>query len=525
MVKSMNAAVAGLRAHQTRMDVLSHNIANVNTWGFKSRTANFQDSLYVNTINGAAGNTNTGRQGGINTSQLGYGSTVSSISSNFSTSSGQYTGNSLDCMVNGPAFFIVGPWLGADGEITPISGESFSNSGLFLSRVGMFSVDSNGYLVDGKGNYVYGYQAAEGYTNTPTTTTQYTITTNTTTVVTGTRKQTDDKAHDLLEDDQGNYYYTEDADGDGTEELYNADGTPASGTQDTTGGTITLDGVSLSPSFTSKIEATKVSDGIYNITIMDGTKVVETYSGVEKKPDGSYVKADGTKIVTDGNGTITITTETTVKKTTTDTPPNSEEKELPSEGNVKKTIKTDVKITKETETAAYELVGMYGGDSDAEGATLVGEESPSEGKTMLTPIRIPIALTKGEDGTYTVNADGERYEIVTYTVSRDGTIVGVDKDSVPHTIGQIAVATVENPNGLEQTNGYLYTIGANAGRVTASETNASTGTIDSNYLEMSNVDLAYELSIMITTQRGYQANTKIITVTDQMLEELVNMKR
>ncbi len=308
MVKSMNAAIAGLKSHQTKMDVLSNNIANVNTWGFKSRTTNFQDALYSNSISGSAGKMENGKLGGINTSQIGYGNTVSSISTNYTTGSGQYTGNPLDCMIDGTAFFIVGPYR--DTAATPIDNKGIGKNGLFLSRVGIFQPDSNGYLVDNTGNYVYGYSAT-------------------------------------------------------------------------------------------------------------------TVAG----------------------GTVTINND------------------------------------------------------------------------KLVPIRIP-------EKTPAVGANpAERYAIQTWTIGTDGTVVGVDEENIPHTIGQIAVASVENPSGLEQSNGYLYSIGANAGNVLAMQTTSATGTIKSNFLEMSNVDLASDIATMITTQRGYQANTKIITVTDEMLEQLVNMKR
>ena len=85
MVKSMTAAIAGLKSHQTKMDVLGNNIANVNTWGYKSRTTNFQDAMYTNQISGSGGNDSINGTGGVNTSQLGYGTTVSSISTNFTT--------------------------------------------------------------------------------------------------------------------------------------------------------------------------------------------------------------------------------------------------------------------------------------------------------------------------------------------------------------------------------------------------------------------------------------------------------
>lgn len=304
MVKSMNAAIAGLKSHQTKMDVLSNNIANVNTWGFKSRTTNFQDALYSNSISGSAGKMENGKLGGINTSQIGYGNTVSSISTNYTKGSSQYTGNPLDCMIDGTAFFIVGPYR--DTAATTIDNKGIGKNGLFLSRVGIFQPDSNGYLVDNTGNYVYGYSATE------------------------------------------------------------------------TNGTVNIDNAKLVP-----------------IKIPDKPKT---------------------------------------------NPP-------------------------------------------------------------------------------------ERYAIQTWTIGTDGTVVGVDDENIPHTIGQIAVASVENPSGLEQSNGYLYSIGANAGNVLAMQTTSATGTIKSNFLEMSNVDLASDIATMITTQRGYQANTKIITVTDEMLEQLVNMKR
>ena len=115
---------------------------------------------------------------------------------------------------------------------------------------------------------------------------------------------------------------------------------------------------------------------------------------------------------------------------------------------------------------------------------------------------------------------------MSYTIGTDGTIVGITKDSKPYTLGKIAVANVQNPNGLEQDQGYLYTVGPNAGTVEHEEAGSdAVGKILSGYLEMANVDLANEIATMITTQRGYQANTKMITVTDEMLAELVNMKR
>lgn len=294
MVKSMYAAIAGLRSHQSKMDVISNNIANVNTWGYKSRSANFQDAMYQNVINSTAGNATAGGTGGQNSSQLGYGVNVGSITTNFTTGSWGFTGDPLNCMINGNGFFIVGPMI-AD-PTAGIASNNFATSGLSLSRVGIFSVDNNGYLIDDGRNYVYGF------------------------------------------------------------------------TQNTDG-----------------------------------------------------------------------------------------------------TLNTDV----------------------------------------LKPLKIPN------------DATGQQYKIQTYKIGTDGTITGITFDKEQITIGKLALAAVENPNGLEQSAGYLYSAGPNAGQITAVEGDYFL----SNYLEMSNVELASDMASMITTQRGYQANSKIITVTDEMLEQLVNMKR
>ena len=121
---------------------------------------------------------------------------------------------------------------------------------------------------------------------------------------------------------------------------------------------------------------------------------------------------------------------------------------------------------------------------------------------------------------------GQRYDIQGWKMNEDGTIMGTDRSNRTIPIGQLALVSVENPNGLEKQNGYYYSVGPNAGAVEAIKPNGGpVGIIRGGYLEMANVDLANEFSNMITTQRGFQANSKIITVTDEMLQELVNMKR
>ena len=155
MVRSMIAGVAGLKAHQSKLDVIGNNIANVNTWGFKSYSYNFQDAMYSNSIGSTGGSIMAGAAGGHNASQVGYGSTLSSISSEFETGAPSPSSNPMDCMIDGTGFFLVGNMV--NGSFTNVT-----DSGLYLSRVGIFRVDNNGYLVDNQGSYVYGYALEEG---------------------------------------------------------------------------------------------------------------------------------------------------------------------------------------------------------------------------------------------------------------------------------------------------------------------------------------------------------------------------
>ena len=124
MMRSLFSGVAGLKTHQTRMDVIGNNIANVNTVAYKSSNATFQELMYQTTANASAANADTGR-GGINPTQIGLGTSLGAINTNIATQgASQTTGNALDIQISGDSFFIV-----SDGS---------SN---FFTRAGAFYVD------------------------------------------------------------------------------------------------------------------------------------------------------------------------------------------------------------------------------------------------------------------------------------------------------------------------------------------------------------------------------------------------
>lgn len=440
MVRSMIAGVAGLKAHQSKLDVIGNNIANVNTWGFKSFSYNFKDAMYSNSISSTGGSIIAGAAGGHNASQVGYGSTVSSISSVFTTGAPSPSSRELDCMIDGTGFFLVGNMV--NGSFNNIEG-----SGLYLSRVGIFSIDNNGYMVDDMGSYLYGYAVQEGtgIPEKPATAAEYTATNAEVTIaelpkanpndiqvyrisiggisIDTTQTDFDDQIQDWLSAVSGK-----------------TDGDP-----------------NANPPVTTTYDFSN-----YNIALnryQDPTKA---------NPNTGYVD-------------LTITAKSTGPETAFDA--------------------TTTRFTAQT------IQTNPGNDREAGRAAVYPD--------TLSTIRIPIDPDTGQ-----------RYEIQSWRINEDGTIMGTDKQNRAIPIGQIALGIVENPNGLEKDAGYYYTIGPNAGESQALKPNGGpAGIIKSGRLEMANVDLANEFSNMITTQRGFQANSKIITVTDEMLQELVNMKR
>lgn len=144
MTGAMYAAVAGLKAHMSKLNVIGNNVANVNTYGYKAARTTFKESLYTSVRSGSNG---TATVGGVNPAQVGYGCSVGTIDLDMSTKNYVPTGVGLDCMIDGDGFFLVG---GKDS-----AGVDAQN--LTLTRVGNFTFDPQGYLVDGYGQVVYGF--------------------------------------------------------------------------------------------------------------------------------------------------------------------------------------------------------------------------------------------------------------------------------------------------------------------------------------------------------------------------------
>lgn len=306
MLRAMDSAVAGLRAHQNKLDVIGNNIANVNTFGFKSQSYSFKEAMYQTSTASTGGSSTAG---GVNAAQYGYGTMTGSIVTDMSASTPTYVGG-LNATINGSGFFITSPTNSKDVAPADMVSNDFA-----YSRVGQFKIDSQGYLTDANGNFIYGFRP----------------------------------------------------------------------------------------------------DDVGNATKFDGNLVALR---VPSDVTGTSFDADSLLL-------------------------------------------TNVSINE-----LGEITGTTQSDDDA----------------------------------------------------KNGKIIS---------LGKIAIATFQNPEGLTKTGQFYYSASQtdNSGKASATIAGGSTSKLMTGYLEASNVDLAKEFSDMITTQRGFQANSKIITVSDEILQELVNMKR
>lgn len=153
MLRAMDSAVAGLRAHQNKMDVVGHNIANVNTDGFKAQTYTFKEAMYQTST---ASTGNNGSVGGVNAAQYGYGTLMGTIGMDMTASTPTYRGG-FNASIDGEGFYMV-----MNNAMSIDAAKDAKSTGFLYTRVGQFTVDSNGFVVDGSGNYVYGFQPAQG---------------------------------------------------------------------------------------------------------------------------------------------------------------------------------------------------------------------------------------------------------------------------------------------------------------------------------------------------------------------------
>lgn len=207
------------------------------------------------------------------------------------------------------------------------------------------------------------------------------------------------------------------------------------------------------------------------------------------------------------------------------------------------TIKSGFPLEYDTDNGDFIYIGTQGSDSatltfNASASTLTGD---TISLTHFSNIDIDFSSTTmlNNGKVSTIGADpgagddantgiGRKYgELIGIEVGQDGKITASYDNGISKLLGQIAVANFANASGLAKAGNNLYSATMNSGEFdgTGSDITSDGGSMESGVLEMSNVDLSSEFTEMITTQRGFQANSRIITTSDSMLEELVNLKR
>ncbi len=481
MMRSLFTAVSGLENHQTRMDVIGNNIANVNTTGFKASRVNFQDTL-SQTLSGASAPTDN--IGGINPKQVGLGMSVASIDKEMGHGSVQATGNTTDLAIDTDAgFFII-----KNGPET------------YYTRNGDFSLDATGNLVmNGSGMHVQGWNAKEGAKSVSTNGAPTNIAINMNSSMPAQATSSVIFNGNLSADSQPKTIASIVATND--------KGAPVTGQGPFSIGT----------------------NGVTNIelTFTDGT----TASGI---PSGGTAngKANGYKIgqqVCPSNTSMITLFDSLGGKHAV---PAYFERQIPASAN-KWTVSVPAgtydgaTITKAvTETVTFDgKTGKW-----QSGAPLqVNFTVPNVDGSML-PASVSMQFSNMTQyvGVTNANNTSNGYPTGFYkdmTIGQDGVITASYSNGQRLPVAQIAIATFNNSAGLTKEGQSLYATSNNSGQPRVGTFAAEGVTVTPGALEMSNVDIAKEFSNMIVTQRGFQANSKVITTSDEMLETLIQMKR
>jgi flagellar hook protein FlgE len=454
MMRSMYSGVSGLRAQQTKLDVIGNNIANVNTVGYKSQRVTFSD-IFSQTISGASAP--DGNRGGVNPKQVGLGVRLGSIDTIMSPGGPQYTGNPQDVSINGSGFFIVQGGQRGDYQFT---------------RAGNFGVDKAGNLtVDGL--KVCGWQDYGG------------------------KRQAD-----------GSYEY----DTQKPVEPINLFSDKYNGNKRIIPPKATTKGA-----FSGNLDPAKVAKGTALGTIGTPPSPAD-YTGTMTVYDAqgnSYeVQVKFSKCYVDSTNPNSPVTSWYWEVSSSD--PN-----LGITGSGYIEFDKDGKIVS-SDPANFDTTPQI---------TL----TPKGTKAAAAPFNVELDFsgisTYNSSGSNEVkSSDVDGYaagDLDDISIGEDGVITGVYSNGQKQPLGMIAMANFDNPAGLEKIGGNLYVPTVNSGDYKGGNKPGEGGTsrISSGTLEMSNVDLAEQFSEMMITQRAYQANSKIITAADQLLQDLVNMVR
>jgi len=526
MVRSLYAGVAGMTTHQTKMDVIGNNIANVSTYGYKSSRASFRDVYYQTTTNASGA---TAQSGGQNATQIGYGSKLASVDVNHAQSIMSTTGYSMDVAITGEGYIQV---MDPDGNI-------------FYTKAGLLDIDAEGNFVDANGNFVLGVSGnptgQEPASNkikinlpflNPSTSSaenringiDFTIKsseTNTygnlnmaftfsTALPVGQRAEAVVASNSVLirVNPNENFESIQDFQNAVNDAITRANG----GTEHPAGDfLITMNDPAKFADGLSGLEIVGSNFGIQpgSVTVPPGLSSYFSVSSVNDAFTGNDPNAN-MSLALDANNNLTINVGPYSAIVT--------ESQLETAGSVVlKRNGTDnadafiITYPSLNTINAYNLTALTGA------ATML----PSEPSKQLGLSSMNFSLKDGTEGGAQTIAN-----LTGIGIGQNGIISAIHPSMGQIEIGRIDLATFQNPSGLLQVGNTYFAVSANSGDPLLTQPGVNgTGSLAAGTLEASNVDLSNEFANMITTQRGFQACSRLITVSDTMLEELINLKR
>ena len=605
MMRSMYSGVAGLKTHQTKMDVIGNNIANVNTVAYKSQSVTFAELMYQTTQSASGPNNITGT-GGVNARQIGLGVKASAINTNISSQgASQTTNNPFDIQITGDTFFIVSN--GAENMFT-------RDGSFYVDGVGNLAMTSKGYNVMGWGVdpttmtikkdtvQPLRIMSPENLTYPPEATSKAylsgIIDKNDTSVTSSSGKSVNLQLYDDL-----GYSYTarlniKSTDAEG---VY---GLELNAILDENNEPIDISELTFGRSMNVKRETSLMlkdgyqwtASGFKNTNVNPEVEyttqqIADAFAANPQVTDSGVIKdlmdAYGLESVEDfTNYTFDVVEYGTEKYSKenamtlldvilnnevvigTDANNNNAEvkvnaqtllaaeknKTLGVDSQLNAANRDDVIKMMESLTATGTTIDGYkieydpttGVFSNVDGQDFIKlalsslkVETPTGEQSKFSDIEIDFTATTmfNNSGSSTISAtsgdkDGlgsgrKLGEMSGISIQQNGMIYASYDNGQTKLLGQIAVAEFSNASGLEKQGDNLYSATLNSGEFDGIgvDITASGGYMNTGVLEMSNVDLSAEFTEMITTQRGFQANSRIITVSDTLLEELVNLKR
>lgn len=555
MANSLLTGISGLRGHQKMLEVIGNNLANVNTPGFKSARTLFSDLMYDQQRGASSGT--EGVLGSINPLQVGTGSKISSVDLNFTQGNLESTSEPLDAAIDGGGFFV-------------------ANNGTsdVYTRKGAFSLDENGYLEDpatgfliqrfgtvGENdingvafqtngdsrirvpigaslpgmiteNLTFSGQlgaSATGPTNRLLRSMELSSASTGTVTPTTLLNDLDSTQASYVGGDQLRLS-GEDLNGASLSAMMAVDGTTT--VQDLINALQTMFGTDATISFNNsaiEIESTQVGPTELNLTIEDdpantGSSNSDFQSRFEEVEPGRNATAiEGSFAIHDERGA-----------------------QHPLSYELEKQVDGSWTLSFSLDAASGTLVDdrvegiRFGSDGSLSQVTGTGNGDQNisvmfAGSSLPQTINIDLGTFGEIDGLAEIggtpqisyNVDGsDPGELASVQIDADGTVQGIGSNGTKFALAQLAIASFRNVDGLIQSgSGYYSTSLASGNPELGTALSGDRGSVRSGQLEGSNVDLALEFTRLLVAQRGFSANARTITVTDEVLEELTNIIR